>query len=93
MLTTDKELELRKIAVTNPEAESTETLSGKVLLHVPPAGELVRVAVSLGHNATGTITDGNGLTVTVCVTKQVGFELERYVITAVPVLTPVTNPL
>jgi hypothetical protein len=77
MLTTLAALEFRITAVTNPEAGSTVALSGKALVQVPPAGELVRVAVCVGHNATGTITDGNGLTVTVCVTKQVVFAVER----------------
>jgi hypothetical protein len=60
MLTTLAALEFRIIAVTKPEAGSIDALSGKALVHVPPAGELVSVAVSVGHNATGTITEGNG---------------------------------
>jgi hypothetical protein len=93
MLTTLAALELRIIPVNKPDAGSIEALSGKLLLHVPPAGELVRVAVSVGHNATGTITDGNGLTVTGSVTKHAALAVDLYVMTALPTLTPVAHPL
>jgi hypothetical protein len=60
MFTTLAALEFRITPVTKPDVGSTDALSGKALLQVPPAGELVRVAVSVGHKSTGTITDGNG---------------------------------
>ena len=79
--------------VTTPEDEPIGAITGLLLLHIPPAGESVNAEDVPVHIAVApVITDGNGLTVNVVVTKQL--EGNVYVIVNVPPgEKPVTTPV
>jgi hypothetical protein len=56
-------------AVTMPDEDPTVNADVLLLVHVPPEGELDKVALEPTHTAKGpTISDGNALTVTIAVT-------------------------
>ena len=76
--------------VTTPVALTVAT-PVLVLLHVPPAGESVRLAVPPRHMVTGdgVIGPAPALTVTVAVAKH---EPIVYDMVTVPAVTPVTTP-
>jgi hypothetical protein len=85
------------IAVTTPDEEPMVATLVLLLLHVPPAGELVKVKVPNTHTEQveepATQIIGVGVEITFNVTDFVQPLGAVYVITEVPGVMPVTNPV
>jgi len=83
--------------VSTPEPEPTVATAVVLLLHVPPGTALMSVILPPTHTlmpgvpTVPMIGPGNGFTVTVVVTKQPDDSM--YVMTEVPLETPVTMPV
>jgi hypothetical protein len=74
-----------------PEVAPTTAIEELLLLHVPPAGELLKVMKDPWHTVADPVM-AEGRAITVTVVKTVQPDPNEYVILVVPALTPETMP-